>query len=72
MAMTVRREREGRKARFRAALALARMTAREWTEREHITETHLYAVLKGDRQSAKLTGKIEAFIAKQLGERTAA
>ena len=70
--MTLRRDRTNRKARFRAALALARMTAREWTEKEKVTETHLYAVLKGERQSMKLTAKIDAFVAKYLGSQEAA
>ena len=71
MAVTLRRDRTNRKARFRAALALAHMTAKEWTEREQVTETHLYAVLKGNRESAKLTSKIDAFIAKHLNGRAA-
>ena len=47
------------------------MTAKGWCEKEDITETHLYAVLKGTRQSAKLTAEIDAFIVKHLGERAA-
>lgn len=42
------------------------MTAKEWTEREDVTETHLYAVLKGERDSNRLVAKIDAFIAKHL------
>lgn len=42
------------------------MTARDWCDQEKVTETHLYAVLKGDRQSAKLTAKIDAFIGEKL------
>jgi hypothetical protein len=68
VAVTLRRERSARKARFRAALALARMTAKEWTIREKVTETHLYAVLKGERRSEKLTSKVDTFISKHLGE----
>lgn len=44
------------------------MTAREWAEQTGVTETHLYAVLKGERQSLKLDSKIDALIARQLGE----
>lgn len=66
MTVTLRKEMTTRKARFRAALALARMTARQWTERESVTETHLYAVLKGDRESNKLITKVDAFIAQYL------
>lgn len=68
---TVRQALETRKARFRAALALARLTAKEWTEREGLTETHLYAFLKGHRQSKPLEQKIDAFIDKYLPEPTA-
>lgn len=64
----VRTKGMSRKARFRAALALARMTERSWADQEGITRQHLYLVLKGDRISETLTAKIEAFIAKYLGE----
>lgn len=42
------------------------MTARDWCDREGITETHLYAVLKGDRLSARLLDKIDTFITDHL------
>lgn len=61
-----------RKARFRAALALARMTETSWATEHNITRQHLYHVLKGERDSATLNAKIDAFIARQLGEETAA
>lgn len=63
-----------RRARFRAALALARLIAKDWASQQGekgITETHLYAVLKGGhvkggRDSAPLTAAIDAFIAEWL------
>lgn len=51
-----------RKARFKAALALAEQTAQEWCEREGITYPHLVLVLNGDRESQRLTEKVDAFI----------
>lgn len=61
-----------RKARFRAAVALARITAKDWCAEQDITEGHLYQVLRGDRPSPPLIAKIDAFIARQLGETEAA
>lgn len=66
MSVTVETDRTTRKARFRAALALARMTAKQWASDNGVTETHLYAVLKGTRDSATLTSKVDAFIAQHL------
>jgi predicted transcriptional regulator len=72
MAVTVsergahRKELDERRARFKSALALARMTAKQWAEENGVTETHLYAVLKGDRESAKLLAKIDACIAHEF------
>ena len=60
-----------RQARFRAAVALARTTNRAWCEEQGFTEGHLYQVLRGDRISPATTKKIDAFIAKQLGEAAA-
>ena len=67
--MTVRAKGMSRKARFRAALALARTTETAWADEQGITRQHLYLVLKGDRQSVPLVAKIEAFIARQFGEK---
>lgn len=58
-------EREIRRARFKAALKLARLTAKKWCAAEGgVTDTQLYAVLKGDRESEKLLGKIDDFVAR--------
>lgn len=57
-----------RKARFRAALALAHMTETSWALERKCSRQHLYLVLKGERESAKLVAEIDAFIAKYLTE----
>lgn len=58
-----RQAREERRARFRSALALARSTAKQWAADNDVSETHLYLVLKGERDSTPLITKIDAFIA---------
>ena len=66
-----RKEREHRMsrwARFRAAIALARTTAKEWCCEKGFTESHLYQVLRGDRESPNTIAIVDAFIAKQLNE----
>lgn len=60
-----------RKARFRAALALAGITAKEWAEQYGCSENHLYLFLAGRRDSAPLTEKMEAFIDKYLSAHAA-
>lgn len=57
---------KARKSRFRAALALANLTAEEWAESEGITAGHLSHVLTGKRESLTLCEKIDAFTRKQL------
>jgi len=71
MNRTVRRERADRKARFRAALALARTSAQRWAKDNDISENHLYLVLRGHRESRRLLAKIDAFIALHLPTRAA-
>lgn len=57
-----------RKARFRAALGLARYdSAAAWAREQGLTPGHLSQVLDGKRESRKLTAQIESFIAKHLG-----
>lgn len=54
-----------RKARFKAALALAGMKQVDFLEENGgITRQHLNAVLSKKRQSEALTEKVDAFIAK--------
>lgn len=55
------RQKESRKARFRAALALAGLTQESWAEREGVTPGHLSQVLAGKRESRTLMEKIEGF-----------
>jgi hypothetical protein len=55
-----------RKARFRASLALARITAKAWCEEQGFTESHLYQVLRGDRNSPETLRRVDSFIAHQL------
>lgn len=50
-----------RKARFRAALALAGITAEEWAEQHGVTPGHLSRVLTGKRDSKGLLDKIDQF-----------
>lgn len=55
-----------RKALFRAALAIAGVTAKQWAESEGITGGWLSMVLNGREESITLTEKIDAFIAKHM------
>lgn len=55
--------RPDRKRRFKAALALAGLTAQQWAEKEEITRQHLNATLNDESESRPLTEKIDAFIA---------
>lgn len=71
MSRTIRKPLMSRQSRFRAALALARMTIGEWVEANGVTRSHVYQVLRGDRKSASLVEKIDAFIDKHLGDRAA-
>lgn len=55
-----------RKARFRAALAMARLTAAKWGTRNKVDPAYLSRFLAGKTVSQPLTDKIEAFIAEHL------
>ena len=68
MTKTLRAITMSRKARFRAAVALGRTTAKAWCEEQGFTEGHLYQVLRGERISPATMKRVDAFIAKQLGE----
>lgn len=68
-AKTLRRAAMSRKARFRAALGLARVaSASEWARQHKVTPGHLSQVLDGKRESQRLTASIDAFISEHLGE----
>jgi len=55
-----------RKARFRAALALAGLTAKQWAEQQDITPSHLSQVLSGKHESRTLIEKVDAFTKKHV------
>lgn len=59
-----------RKQLFRAALALAGMTAAQWAESEGITASYLSAVLADRMSSKRLIEKVDQFINKHLISRT--
>ncbi len=61
-----------RKARFRAALALADLTAEEWAGQQGVTAGHLSQVLSGKRDSLTLIEKVDTFADKQLARVTTA
>lgn len=62
----MQRTKDSRKARFRAALALAGLTQEQWADREGITASHLSRVLAGERDSGRLMEKVSAFTEKVL------
>jgi hypothetical protein len=53
-----------RKRQFKAALAIADVTLKEWAASENVTPMHLNEVLLGNRTSERLNTAIDAFIAK--------
>lgn len=55
-------DRELRKRRFRAALAMAGMTGAMFAEMNGFTPTHLSFVLSGKRTSARVTVMVDRFI----------
>lgn len=64
--MTMATKTGDRKARFRAALALARKTQEQWATENGITSGHLTHVLAGRRPSQTLLDKIDAFTKKYV------
>lgn len=67
----MRQIRPDRKRKFKAALALAGLTAQQWAEKEGVTRQHLNSTLNDESESKPLTEKIDAFIV-EVGERVAA
>lgn len=61
-----------RKQLFKAALAIAGLTGKQWAEGEGITPQWLSMVLSGKEVSGTLTTKIDAFIAEHLPDHHAA
>lgn len=70
MSKNTSRGKPSRSQRFKAALALAGITVDEFVRQSEIavTPAHLYAVLRGARESATLVEKVDAFIVKWLPE----
>jgi transcriptional regulator with XRE-family HTH domain len=62
------RECQARRKRFRAALALAGKDAKDFATAAGVTAPHLSLVLHGKRESAVLVQKVDAFIARYLGD----
>jgi hypothetical protein len=54
---------EERRRRFRAALALAGTTAKGFGLALGVSETHLTAVLRGQRRSARVQAAVDALLA---------
>ena len=61
-----------RKRAFKVALARLGRTAKGFAEEQGISQSHLYAVLNGERDSDRLTSAIDAFIASAEKTATAA
>lgn len=55
-----------RKARFRAALAMAGLTASAWASQEKVTESYLSMILNGQRTNPDVEQKIAAFTERHL------
>ena len=55
-----------RKQLFRAALAIAGMTAEQWGQKEDVTSGHLSMILSQKRRNEVIEGKIDDFIGKHL------
>lgn len=55
-----------RKAQFKAALALNGTTLRDWCSERELTESHVHAVLKGARESRRLTTAVDEYIAESM------
>lgn len=58
-----------RRKAFKAALALEGTTAKEWCEAHGISRGHLYAVLRGERESGRLADRVEALINESYSRR---
>lgn len=63
---TLSRESAERKARFRAALALARLTADQWAKAEKTDPAYLSRVLSGKVASQPMLDRIDAFTTRWL------
>lgn len=61
-----------RKRLFRAALAMADLTAGEWAEKVGISESYLSLILNEKRPSEAVDAKIDAFIEQHVAVQTVA
>lgn len=61
-------ERSERQRQFRAAAALAGRSLKSLAEEWGVNDNHLYLVLRGSRESRRLTQAIDGFIAQHLPE----
>lgn len=57
-----------RKTLFKTTIELSGTTVRAWAGAQDVSHTHLYLVLDGRRESAKLTEEVDRFIARVLRE----
>jgi gp16 family phage-associated protein len=57
-----------RKQLFKAALAIAGVTAAQWASNNDLSPEHVSFVLNGKRESARLIAKIDAFIVEHVGK----
>lgn len=58
-----------RKKQFKAALALAGLKQKDWLEQQGVSDTHLNAVFKGERDSNRLDQAIDALIQKYIPQK---
>ena len=68
----LRTKRVNRKAALKAAWAYAGQTMENWCAEQGITPGHLYQVLGGKRESARLVAVIDEYIAKHTPTASAA
>lgn len=58
-----------RRKQFKAAVALAGTTVKEWAESKGVTVSHLNQVLRKRRESPRLDGEIDALIEKYVPQK---
>lgn len=59
---------EERRKLFRASLELAETSIADFAEAQDVSQTHLYRVLKGERESARLLSEVDEFITHTIRE----
>ncbi len=63
---------QARKKAFKAALAFADVTLKDWAADHGVTPVHLHLVLRDERTSERLLTDIDAFIAQHTPRKVAA